>query len=103
MSPVDRGYVWKIPTPFRVLSFCWVACLDKVLASDELKWHNHILTSGCILCLHNAEDDLFTVLPLPRCGTLLFNYLVDWVRLGSIKDLFDHWKYGFGSYRGKVV
>lgn len=28
---------------------------------------------------------------------------IDCMMQGTVKDLFEHWKYGFSSYRGKVV
>lgn len=44
----------------------------------------------------------FIILSLLACGMLSF-IGIDWVIPSTMKDPFDHWKYGFRSYRGKVV
>lgn len=79
----------------------------KILTIDKLQRRNHILANGCILCLQNAEDVhhqfihcSFTIKVLHVIFQL---FVVDWVMPRTDTELFEHWKYGSSSYRGKVV
>lgn len=40
----------------RILIFCWVASLQKVLTMDQLRRKNFINVNGCLLCLNDEES-----------------------------------------------
>lgn len=92
------------------VAFCWLAWLQKVLTIDVLQRHNHTIVNGCLLCLWDTEDfhHLFI-----HCifSTLVWNAIfrrfgITWVMpwiVRTIKDLFDQWKFGYCSYKGKIL
>lgn len=97
-----ESYIWRIPAPFRILAFCWVVRLHRVLTIDNLQKHNHILANSSILCLRSAEDVHHVFLHCSFTTTVwhaIFQLFgISWVMPCTVKELFDHWKYGFGSY-----
>lgn len=60
-----------------------------------------------VLCSRDEEDvhHLFIhcLFSSNVCHDISKPFGVVWVMPGSVKDLFDHWNYGFRSYRGKVI
>lgn len=102
-----EGYVWCIPLPSRVLAFCWVARLHKVLTIDMFQWRHHTLVNGCFLCLQAAEDihHLFNHHPYSVClwNAIVWRFVIDWVMPQTIKDLHDQWRFYYRYYRGKIL
>lgn len=46
---------WNKLVPPKILAFCWIARLHKILTVDELRRRGHVLVNGCLLCLKVEE------------------------------------------------
>ena len=46
---------WTPTVPPRVLVFCWIARLNKILTIDKLRRRCHIIINGCPMCLEDEE------------------------------------------------
>lgn len=98
---VNEGYVWRISATW-VLSFCWVAYLHKVITIDKFTFspmgvfYAFVMQRICITYLFIA----LSLQSVECCSPVVWYILGDARHNG---DMFDQWKYGFRSYRGKVV
>ena len=100
-------YLWKTKAPPRVLAFGWLALRGNILTMDNLRRHGVVLINACPLCL-SAEETVDHLLLNCSFTQAIWTSTMDcfgcnWVFPRSILELFDAWKFGFQSKRGRLL
>ena len=87
--------IWKVKVLKRVAFFMWTAAHGHILTLDNLMLRGRPLANRCYLCCCNAESMDHLLLFCPIAHSLWMYMLrlfgIDWVMLGSIKDLLFCW------------
>lgn len=87
---------WNTLVPPKILGFCWIAKLHKILTVDKLRIRGHVLVSGCLLCLkikETANHLLIHCRFAARVWAIILNRLGNcWVMPSFVLDLFKQWR-----------
>ena len=102
----DWRNFWNSYVPPRVLSFCWVACLQKILTMDQVRRKNYIIVNKCPLCL-NEEETTYHLLIHSKYAHEVWVSIVDmfdmsWAMPCTVMELFQWWKYRASSIQGCI-
>ena len=91
----------------RVLAFCWFARWHSILTIDKLERRNHIIVSGCPVCLQDKEavHHLMIHCRFAYCVWLvvLTMLALQWVISRHVDDLFCQWRVGRKFVHGKIL
>ena len=106
LSVVEWRHFWDSCVPPRVLVFCCMASLQKILTMDRLRRKNCINVNGCLLCLN--EETAKHLLIHCNYARKVWVSIIDmsdmsWAMLCTIMELFQQWKHKGSSIRGRIL
>lgn len=70
---------------WKILVFCWVVRLEKILTMDNLRKRNIVIVNGCPLCLANEETVVYLFI---HCGYATSVWGFIWYALGNAENNF---------------